>query len=100
MNERVYDGGVLIKTDFGKLLEDKKLHFPSPTRFNDQRDVCLPFTFLGDEAFPLKENLMKPYPRKGITHDERIFNYWICQARRVVENAFGILATRGLESCR
>lgn len=93
-NGRVSDGGVLMETDFGELLEGQKLHLPSPTSFNNKRDVCLPFTFLGDEAFPLKENLMKPFPSKGITHDEKIFNYRLCRARRVVENAFGILATR------
>ncbi|XP_046684357.1 uncharacterized protein LOC124370111 [Homalodisca vitripennis] len=93
-SEKVSDGGVLMETDFGELLENKELHLPSPTSFDDRRDVCLPFTFLGDEAFPLKENLMKPYPNKGITHDEKIFNYRMCRARRVVENAFGILATR------
>ncbi|XP_071056177.1 putative nuclease HARBI1 isoform X2 [Onthophagus taurus] len=70
-NGRVSDGGVLMETDFGELLENKKLNLPSPTNFPDNRDICLPFTFLGDEAFPLKENLMKPYPNKGITHDEK-----------------------------
>lgn len=93
-NGRVSDGGVLLQTDFGELLERKQLHLPSHTSFPNQRNVCLPFTFIGDEAFPLKENLMKPYPNQRITHDEKIFNYRICRARRVVENAFGILASR------
>nr|CAI5843169.1 unnamed protein product [Callosobruchus analis] len=48
----------------------------------------------GDEAFPLMENLMKPYQQKGISHEEKIFNYRLCRARRVVENVFGILASR------
>nr|XP_022908174.1 putative nuclease HARBI1 [Onthophagus taurus] len=91
---RVSDGGVLMETDFGELLENKKLNLHSPTNFPDNTDICLPFTFLGDEAFPLKENLMKPYPNKGITHHEKIFNYRMCRGRRVVENAFGILANR------
>lgn len=56
--------------------------------------MCLPFVFVGDEAFLLKENLMKPYPNKGITHNEKIYNYRICRGRRIVENAFGILANR------
>ncbi|XP_046687153.1 putative nuclease HARBI1 [Homalodisca vitripennis] len=94
VNGRVSDGGVLFETDFGQQLENGQLNLPSPTTFPNNRDVCLPFVFLGDEAFPLKENLMKPYPNKGITHDERIFNYRICRGRRVVENAFGILANR------
>lgn len=63
-NGRVSDGGVLMDTDFGELLESHKLKLPSPTSFPSNRDICLPFTFLGDEAFPLKENLMKPFPKQ------------------------------------
>lgn len=93
-NGRISDGGVLHETDFGELLENKKLNLPSPTSFPNNRDICLPFTFIGDEAFALKENLMKPYPSKRITRAEKIFNYRLCRGRRVVENAFGILANR------
>lgn len=93
-NGRVSDGGVLMETDFGELLESGQLHIPSATSYPIQRNVCLPFAFLGDEAFPLKENLLKPFPSKGISHDEKIYNYRICRGRRVVENAFGILAIR------
>lgn len=52
-----------------------------------------PFIFLGDEAFPILENLLKPYPRAQSLHDrtKAIFNYRLSRARRIVENAFGLL---------
>ncbi|XP_046141432.1 uncharacterized protein LOC123987741 [Osmia bicornis bicornis] len=49
------------------------------------------YVFIGDEAFALTENLIKPfsgtYNKKSA---ERIFNYRLSRARRVVENVFGI----------
>jgi len=46
-----------------------------------------------DKALPLKTYLMRPYPGLQSKGDNKksIFNYRLFQARRVVENAFGIL---------
>lgn len=68
------------------------LDFPPPVELPNTSDV-VPYVVLGDEAFPLLPNLLKPYPRDQSLNDrtKAIFNYRLSRARRIVENAFGIL---------
>ncbi|KAM4019366.1 uncharacterized protein ACNLHF_000069 [Anomaloglossus baeobatrachus] len=90
MNGRVSDGGVLEHTMFGEHLQNGALHLPP----NSETTGNLNFVFVGDEAFPLHANLLKPFPQSTLTQERRIFNYRLSRARRVVENAFGIMANR------
>lgn len=92
-NGRISDGGVITNTEFGQLLENQQLHLPPPKMLPNSR-YELPFVFVGDEAFALKENFMKPFAQRTLTTEERIFNYRLSRARRIVENAFGILTAR------
>lgn len=90
---RFSDGGILSNSQFGINLKNGTLPLPEETPLISG-GINMPFVFVGDEAFPLMKNLMRAYPKKKLTESRRIFNYRLCRARRVVENAFGILATR------
>ena len=53
----------------------------------------LPYYLVGDEIFPLKTCLRRPYPGQ-LSEEERILHYRLSRTRRVIENTFGILAAR------
>ncbi|XP_033945025.2 uncharacterized protein [Pseudochaenichthys georgianus] len=92
---RTSDGGVYAGSDLGKGLEARTLHVPTSTSLPGAAHLGeMPFVMVGDAAFPLKPYLMRPYPGKNLTQQKRILNYRLSRARMVVENAFGILASR------
>lgn len=88
-------------------MEKETLGLPDPRPLPGRQDK-VPFFLVGDDAFGLKPNLMKPYPfKKTLTttgqdddpaeierRKQRIFDYRLSRARRLSENVFGILAAR------
>ena len=87
------DSGVLNHTTFFMQIRNKNLDVPASRQLpNDTEATHVPHILLGDEAFPLRSDLMRPFARHGLTNERCIFNYRLSRARRVVENAFGILA--------
>lgn len=87
------DGGIFSESVLGLSLENKTLQVP-PEACLPGTQTPMPFVIIGDEAFPLKTYLMRPYPGRQTTEEQQVFNYRLSRARRVVENAFGILAQR------
>jgi hypothetical protein len=49
----------------------------------------MPYLLVGDDVFALK-----PHAQRALTKEQRIFNYRLSRARRIVKNTFGILAHR------
>ena len=88
------DSQIFEACSFSQMMREGSLQLPEDAPLPMEEGPKLPFFFLGDNAFPLAMNLMKAYPREGSCEMIKIFNYRICRARRVVENAFGILASR------
>lgn len=90
---RISDGGVFRDTKLYDLIEKRLINFPSPHPL-PERHIPIAYFFVGDSAFALSENLMKPYAGthpKGTS--KRVFNYRLSRARRTVENAFGIISS-------
>ena len=54
----------------------------------------MPFVFVEVEAFRLRRNLMRPYSGAQNTEPFKVFNCRLSRARRVIENAFGIMAEK------
>lgn len=60
-----------------------------PPEIVDGSPIPLSYCFVGDEAFPLKTWLMRPYPGRNLIREKKIYNYRLSRARRTIENAFG-----------
>lgn len=86
------DAGIYLKSQFGRKIQNKEFGIPPPQTLPGT-DVFVPYVIVGDEAFALHENLMKPYPRRQslVDKSKAIYNYRLSRARRTTENTFGIL---------
>ena len=86
---RLSDGSVFAASNFGIAINNDKLNLLPPRQLVNSGPLY-PYVFTADDAFPLKPCLMKPYPGIRLPEIQRIANYRMCRARRIVENAFGI----------
>ena len=74
-------------------MKDFESTLPKPASF-EGNGTEMPFVIHGDEACPLKTYLTKPFARKDLSCEERVFNYSLSRKRRCVECAFGILTAK------
>ena len=81
------DAGIFKDSEFYTALEEGAAALPPPEPLPDS-------DHLGDDAFALRDWIMKPYATRNMTKPERLFNYRLSRARKTVEYSFGILAHR------
>ncbi|CAN8004230.1 unnamed protein product [Ixodes pacificus] len=93
------DGGIFLRSPLRTVLTESQCGIPPPSSVGSAGAV--PYLMVGDEAFPLKTFLMRPYPRRGndpAQYQEYLkratFNYRLSRTRRLIENSFGIMANR------
>ncbi|KAL3969660.1 YTH domain-containing family protein [Sarotherodon galilaeus] len=92
---RTSDGSILANSTFGQALRAGTLHLPpdQPLPGGEHRGAQ-PHVFVADEAFPLRRELMRPFPGRLLPLEKRIFNYRLSRARMIVEGAFGVLSSQ------
>ncbi|XP_060855417.1 uncharacterized protein LOC132933104 [Metopolophium dirhodum] len=88
------DTPIFKESPFGKKLYSEQLNLPAPTCLPNTNNSPQSYVIIGDEAFGLHRNLLRPYPGRRLTFKRKIFNYRLSRARRYVECAFGILANK------
>lgn len=81
------EGSIFKHSNFGKKLLGNEFGFP-PSKALPGSNQVLPHVIIGDKAFPLCTNLMRPYSREAAQGDEekKVFNYRLSRARNVSEN--------------
>lgn len=87
------DGGIFLNSIMGQMFHRDEFDVPIPSVCSVNRPP-LPYMLVADEAFQLNKFTLRPYPGRNITEEQKIYNYRLSRARRVVESAFGIMVAR------
>ena len=71
------DGGILANSEFGNALEVGSLSIPEPCPLPGTTQPSLPYIIVGDEAFPLRMNMLRPYPGKQLSGNVLLCRYYL-----------------------
>ncbi|XP_044141597.1 protein ALP1-like [Bufo gargarizans] len=91
---RTNDSMVFKNSYMGRSLYNREFDFPQPQPLPGTDAPPMPFVLVGDDAFQMCENLLKPYSSRGLNLTKRTYNYRLTRARRMVERTFGILVAK------
>ena len=88
------DSGIFLNSRLGFQIVTRQLNIPRGVANLPGSDIQMKSFFVGDDAFPLSDVMMKPYTGTNLSNEQKIFNYRLSRTRRVIENSFGILVSR------
>lgn len=85
------DASIFTQSELYRIMNTQQADIPESDELHGK---TTPYFFVGDEIFPLKPWLLKPYPGRNLTRTQAVYNYRFSRARRTIENAFGIMSAR------
>jgi hypothetical protein len=74
-NGCISDGGVIENMKFYEYLVNDRLELLPPPKKPRNGTIDLPYDFVGDEAFALRQEFLKPFSQKNLNTERRNFNY-------------------------
>nr|CAI5836347.1 unnamed protein product [Callosobruchus analis] len=88
INGRVADGGAIENKQFHGKLKSNDINLPDSCEVGGNDSIKLPFVFVGDEAFALRLDFLKPFAQKDLTFPRKVFNYRLFRVRNTPESSF------------
>ena len=90
---RISDGGVYNNSTLNEAILNNSFNLPPPKPLPIleeadiiwDNDTTIPFMFVADDAFPLSENIMKPYPQRKLDDVKPIFCFRLFHFEELVK---------------
>uniref|UniRef100_A0A8C5QCP6 DDE Tnp4 domain-containing protein n=1 Tax=Leptobrachium leishanense TaxID=445787 RepID=A0A8C5QCP6_9ANUR len=86
------DSNIFQDSSLLEQIQSRHLQIPQPKKLPGS-DTTVPFAFVGDEAFGLYTNLLRPYAGSNLSVEKRVFNYRLSRARRCADCTFAVLTS-------
>ena len=91
---RKNDSRVFSNSNLGRSIVNDYFNLPQSRKLYSEREFLFPYVFVGDDAFPMRHNLLKLFSSSNLERVLFTFNYRLSRARRIIENTFRIFAAR------
>lgn len=88
-------GGSIQNLKVTRWLETDGLNLPQSSSLpHDETCQEVPYFFVGDNAFPFKRYLLRPFPSKTLNNKKRICNYRFSRGTNITERTFDTMTQK------